>query len=93
MKESEMISLTEHGCVLAIEAGKFTYAEIRQMARSTRKSSGMLSYTMLMSSFLLKKYLSLPKRVENVSLSILERPKSLSPLSAHTPPHGRCPRS
>ena len=42
MKKSEMISLTEHGCGLAIDAGKFTYAEIRQMARSTRKSSGML---------------------------------------------------
>lgn len=42
MKKSEIISLTEYGCGLAIDASRFTYAEVRQMARSTRKSGGSL---------------------------------------------------
>ena len=42
MKKSEIISLTECGCGLVIDASRFTYAEIRKMARSTRKSGGSL---------------------------------------------------
>lgn len=42
MKKSEIISLTKYGCGLTIDASKFTYAELRQMARSTRKSGGIL---------------------------------------------------
>ena len=42
MKKSEIIALTEYGCGLCIDASKFTYAELRQMARATRKSGGSL---------------------------------------------------
>lgn len=43
MKKSEIISLTEYGCGLNIDVSKFTFAEVRQMARSARKSGGVLA--------------------------------------------------
>ncbi len=43
MKKSEIISLTEYGCGLTIDANKFAYSEVRTMARQTRNSGGSLT--------------------------------------------------
>lgn len=43
MKKSEIILLAEYGCSLTIDANKFTYSEIRSMARQTKNSSGKLT--------------------------------------------------
>lgn len=43
MKKSELISLTEYGCGLTIDANKFTYSEVCLMARQTKNSGGNLT--------------------------------------------------
>lgn len=43
MKKSEIISLTEYGCGLTIDANRFAYSEVRTMARQTRNSGGSLT--------------------------------------------------
>lgn len=43
MKKSELISLTEFGCHLTIDANKFTCSEVRLMARQTKNSGGELT--------------------------------------------------
>lgn len=43
MKKSEIISLTEYGCGLTIDANKFTYSEVRSMARQIKNSGGSLT--------------------------------------------------
>ena len=43
MKKSEIISLTEYGCGLTIDANRFAYSDVRTMARQTRNSGGSLT--------------------------------------------------
>ena len=45
MTKSEIITLTEYGCSLTIDANKFAYPEIRTMARQTKNSRGRLTIT------------------------------------------------
>lgn len=43
MKKSELISLTEFGCHLTVDANKFTHSELRSMACKTKSSGGELT--------------------------------------------------
>ena len=43
MNKSEIISLTEYGCGLTLDANRFACSEVRTWARQTRNSGGSLT--------------------------------------------------